>query len=487
MKIVKESCKQKRLIMKYTLFIVTGLLLMGISTWAISPVHALDATVTDCGNFIGADTISDAVADANMGGGTITFACNGTIIFSSNLIIIDTVVINANGNTVIFDGGSSTQLFAINGGASLTINDITLQNGINGAVSNAGTLTVTNSTFANHGNNALGAAISSSGTLIVSNSTFTDNNAGSNGGAIYNTGTATITNSTFNNNGALFDGGAIWNSGTMTVSGSLLQNNIAIFDGAAIENDVAGAVISQNNHFINNDCDGILTDNGGNTVDNSPGCPGIAPTPLSVSGLTCNEDSAIFTINAGDGDFSITGTGSGLPISPAAAGLYGLVGPDTWTNITITELSGDRESVNIGGITCPEGVIIPPTISPTPTTPVLGCALDSTDGVDIANAPDNTYCRILMKNGGVVSYSGAIPADLISLGVILAVDVYRLEGGMSINTFPDYARICLAGEGRLFYMDARQAPRVSVEMPTESVDGLTCAWIPAPGTVILTN
>ncbi len=92
-----------------------------------------------------------------------------------------------------------------------------------------------------------------------------------------------------------------------------------------------------------------------------------------------------------------------------------------------------------------------------------------------------------MKNGAVVSYSGAIPAELIGLGVILAVDVYRLEGGMSINTFPDYARVCLAGQGRLFYMDGRNAPRVSVEMPTETVDGLTCGWIPAPGTVILTN
>jgi hypothetical protein len=113
--------------------------------------------------------------------------------------------------------------------------------------------------------------------------------------------------------------------------------------------------------------------------------------------------------------------------------------------------------------------------------------LDTTDGVEVANAPDNTYCRILMKNGGVVSYSGAVPADLISLGVILAVDVYRLQGGMSVNTFPDYARVCLAGTGRLFYMDARQAPRISIELASEIVDGLTCGWIPAPGTLILTN
>jgi len=71
--------------------------------------------------------------------------------------------------------------------------------------------------------------------------------------------------------------------------------------------------------------------------------------------------------------------------------------------------------------------------------------------------------------------------------VILAVDVYRLEGGMSVNTFPDYARVCLSGSGRLFYMDARQAPRLSVELATETEGSLTCGWIPAPGTLILTN
>ncbi|HRF96608.1 MAG TPA: hypothetical protein PLZ51_15480, partial [Aggregatilineales bacterium] len=81
--------------------------------------------------------------------------------------------------------------------------------------------------------------------------------------------------------------------------------------------------------------------------------------------------------------------------------------------------------------------------TPTTTATVLGCVFDAPTGVAIANAPDNTYCRLLMRNGGVVDYSGAIPAELIDLGVILGVDVYRLQGGQFINTFPDYARICL--------------------------------------------
>jgi hypothetical protein len=120
-----------------------------------------------------------------------------------------------------------------------------------------------------------------------------------------------------------------------------------------------------------------------------------------------------------------------------------------------------------------------------PDLTALGCVL--TVDVDIFNAPDNTYCRLLMRDGAVVGYSGAIPAQLIGLGVRVAVDVYRMDGGRSITEFPNYVQICLAGVGRLFYMDARNAPRGIVEIASESVDGVTCGWIPAVGTLILTN
>lgn len=275
---------------------------------------------------------------------------------------------------------------------------------------------------------------------------------------------------------------------------------------------------------------------------------------LDVSPLTCSGDSAVFTINAGDANFDITGTGPGLDILNAAAGLYGLVGPGTWTSVTITELRGDRETVLIGSITCPvsdvlnavatcvgdnlqvsilsgdpaftvyadSGTLFVSVPLGTYTAPgpntwtnltvielmgdtqvlnlgnitcggsasaplVLGCTLDAPNGVTLADAPDNTYCRVLMRNGNVTEFSGAIPANLINLGVKLAVDVYRLEGGRSITEFPNYARVCLAGKGRLFYMDSRQAPRIPLELPTETVGDLTCGWIPAPGTLILTN
>ncbi|MDX2077136.1 MAG: hypothetical protein SFZ02_11940 [bacterium] len=367
--------------------------------------------------------LENAITTANSNGQAdiINFNCSATLIFTSELPIeVDggnSLTINANGNTVIFDEtGDNNRFFRVNLGASFNLNGLTLQNGnasTGGAIfiDTSTTVSISNSTFINNAVSvSVGGAIVNNGSLIISNSTFTGNTAVTWGGGIYSNiaTTTTITNSTFTDNSAEF-GGAIDNFGNLTITQSTLADNIATNSGSAIRN--FGSASSQNTAYQNNTCtENVITDNGGNTINNATGCPGT--------------------------------------------------------------------------------VVISPVLPPAPmiiTAPVLGCALDTTDGVDVANAPDNTYCRVLMKNGGVVSYSGAVPADLISLGVIVAVDVYRLEGGRTVNTFPDYARICLSGEGRFFYMDGRNAPRVSVEMPSEIVDGMTCAWIPAPGTVILTN
>ncbi|MCL4254402.1 MAG: hypothetical protein KJ043_11570 [Anaerolineae bacterium] len=200
---------------------------------------------------------------------------------------------------------------------------------------------------------------------------------------------------------------------------------------------------------------------------------------------TCNGANLDVTISNGNAPFTIDVNGSISTGNPL--GVYNFAGPNTFT-VTITEESGDTENLTLPSVTCtattpPVAPAPAPILPPDPTA--LGCEL--TSNINLANAPDNTYCRILMKDGAVIGYSGAIPAQLINLGVILAVDVYRLEGGRSLTEFPNYARVCLSGQGRLFYMDSRNAPRVSIELQSENVDGLTCGWIPAPGTLILTN
>jgi len=428
--------------------------------------------------------------------GTVTIN-DSTFTGNSSTFLEGGAIYNYGGTLTItnstFTGNSTTRGGAIfNEGGTLTISTSTFtgnsatQQG--GAIhSNAGTLSISNGTFTNNLATTIGGAISIvSGTTDITNSNFTTNTSLISG-AINNAGTLTLSDSTFTGNSGTSSSGGLGNTGTATLINNTFTNNISP-TGGAIYN--SGVISSQDSYYENNTCVGTITDNGGNTrfdAVTSAGCPG--DIILSASAVCVDKD-LVVTIISGDPNFQITSSNGTLDTG-LGIGTHTINGPVNETGVNVTELAGDTENFPLGDFDCVTGVIIPPvrppTPAPTPTVTVLGCALDSTDGVEVANAPDNTYCRVLMRNGGVVSYSGAIPAELIGLGVILAVDVYRLEGGMSVNTFPSYARVCLSGSGRLFYLDARQAPRLSVELATEAVDGLTCGWIPAPGTLILTH
>lgn len=446
-----------------------SVLLMCIIIFSIvKPVHAGNATVTNCGSFMGAGSISDAVTTANTGGGTITFNCSGTITFSSSLAIYDDVIINANGNIVIFDGNNTTNLFGLASNSSLQLNNFTLQNGLSAGVAGAiyvistSTLTVNNSSFINNDATISSGAIEVLGTAIINNSTFT-NNSSPNGGAIRGNfgATLTITNSTFTNNNSDY-GGAISNDSTLSITNSSFIGNDATITGGAIQNDLGSVTISTTT-FTGNNSDVV-----GGAIHNSG--------TITITNSTINNNTA----------FSL---GDGVNNSGGVVNSQNTHYENNDCSGTAIVDNGGNTSVTAPG--CPNSPIVSPPTPPPATTistaTILGCALDTADGVEVANAPDNTYCRVLMKNGGVVSYPGAVPTNLVGLGVILAVDVYQLQGGSTVNTFPSYAQICLAGNGRLFYMDGRNAPRFAIELASETVNGLTCGWIPAPGTLILTH
>jgi hypothetical protein len=98
------------------------------------------------------------------------------------------------------------------------------------------------------------------------------------------------------------------------------------------------------------------------------------------------------------------------------------------------------------------------------------------------------YCVVLMRNGAWVNTIGSIPDELVRNRVIIAVEVvYYDEPGHAASEFPrsEYQQVCLAGEGRFIYLDGRQMPRAVLEMQSTRQQGYTCAWIPAPGTVVL--
>jgi chitodextrinase len=201
-----------------------------------------------------------SVANSTNGTVTLTSGCTYTLTALNNTtdgggvglpVITGKVTIQGSGATIARSSATGTptfRIFDVASAGSLTLNSVTIKNGLannatqgGGGIINHGTLTVTGSTFT--GNSApsstgtSGGGINNSGTLNLSTSTFTGNSA-QEGGGVFNQKTATVTNDTFANNTAtIYGGGALLNAaGTMTVTGSTFTGNTGP-GGGAIDND----------------------------------------------------------------------------------------------------------------------------------------------------------------------------------------------------------------------------------------------------------
>lgn len=176
-------------------------------------------------------------------------------------------------------GTAAFRIFDVGPGGSLTLNSVTLRNGLaddgvngGGAILSHGSLTVTKSTFSGNSSPAAtgtsGGAINSAGPLTVSLSTFTGNTA-QEGGAIFNqstTGAATVTDSTFAANTAtIFGGGALVTAqGTTNLTRDTFSRNNATGNpgGGAIDND---AILNVTDSTFTGNAAGT---NGGGAVQN---------------------------------------------------------------------------------------------------------------------------------------------------------------------------------------------------------------------------
>ncbi len=110
------------------LFGLTIAMAIAIILFARAPRVQADSEVTDCTE-AGLDT-------APIGGGTITFNCNGThapatIYFASTLTLSGTVTLDGSngGNTVALDGVFARRIFSVTVGSQLTLLNLILQNG----------------------------------------------------------------------------------------------------------------------------------------------------------------------------------------------------------------------------------------------------------------------------------------------------------------------------------------------------------------------
>jgi hypothetical protein len=299
---------------------------------------------------------------------TGTVPTNGTVYIASGTYNESNIEINTNmkiigesqKNTIINGQASGNSIFIIDSGVNLTIENLTLANATNSAITNNGTLDVMNSTFTNNiAINSGGGAINNTGTLDIKNSLFTNNSAENSdvtmicdGGAIYNTGTMEISGSTFDNNTDTAPnmdsgGGAIYNNGNLNIKTSIFTNNSA-YDpdnqgkGGAINND--GNLTIDNSQFVGNVAywiSGVLFNSGNITITNSNFINNTAWADgvLTNDGI-CNITGSNFTNNtAGDYAGAIENNG------------YLTVNNSKFTNNSLLYPTGGGAIANFGGAT----------------------------------------------------------------------------------------------------------------------------------------
>jgi len=181
--------------------------------------------------------------------------------------ITTSIIINGNGAMVRRSTGaqkSAIRLFHVSQGGDLTLNDIILYDGL--AMNPPDTTPeIPNS----------GGAIFNAGTVLVLNSTLDYNRAVQNGGGIYNLGNLTVRNSTLMNNEVNISnvpgesGGAIQNLGIAVIDASTIVGNIASQSGGGIANayggnlSVVNSTISGNSTTLSGLASGAAIMNGG--------------------------------------------------------------------------------------------------------------------------------------------------------------------------------------------------------------------------------
>ena len=193
--------------------IVTLLFCLCISPLLIPTQSAKAATytITNCSDF-GFTAALNSIQSDPAPEGTITFNCglaNTTIELTSSKLIIGRITIDG-GGAVVLSGIRATQLFEVKSDASLALNNIILEKGLNGT-GNGGAINV-----------------NENGSLSILQSTIRQSRSLASGGAIHSyLGSVTITSSTLEDNEAAYGGAIAHNGGTLLLSDTQVLRNFA--------------------------------------------------------------------------------------------------------------------------------------------------------------------------------------------------------------------------------------------------------------------
>jgi len=353
-------------------------------------------------------------------GDTIVFSLpNHSIIkLTSQLTIATNVTISGPGASSLAISGT----FGVYPSATATISGLTIKNG---KITNAGVLTVSDTTFSS---SSLGNG--SNATLTVNNSTFSGNSA-TYGGGIGNGdfSTATVSNSTFSG----ISGSAIGNNGFMTVSNSTFSGNSATYGGAIYNIDEGAAVTVSNSTFSGNSA----TYGGAIYNDNT--------AFVYVSNSTFSGNSATY--------------GGGIDNN----GLF-LEGPQTYARVVNSTFSGNSATYG-GGIYNPG--LNPSTLTLKGTLlanePTGGnCYLDGGDATsDGYNLSDDNTCSFLTGSGDQndVATAGLSPSGLQNNGGPTQT-IALLSTSPAVNAIPvNPINECTDAYGNLVTTDQRDVPR----------------------------
>jgi hypothetical protein len=193
------------------------------------------APITFAGGVVSVCTEA-ALRTAMNGGGTVTFACDGTITLARTITNIVDTILDASGHQIKISGGDAGRVLYIRSNTTFVVNHLTIAHGRSssgaGIFNDHGTVYATNTTFYRNSilgtaaqyqepaESATGGAVANSGEMTLVNCSLFGNSAAGGAGNTPGGGAPGVP-------GGPGAGGAIWNGGTLNAVGCTLATNLA--------------------------------------------------------------------------------------------------------------------------------------------------------------------------------------------------------------------------------------------------------------------
>ncbi|MBP9902431.1 MAG: hypothetical protein KBH45_13285 [Verrucomicrobia bacterium] len=253
---------------KKLFFLSTLVAALGLISSTPYCLHATIFTVTTTNNSgPGSLPVIIIQANATPGNNVIQFAVTNAITpgFQLPTITNNVTITGRTDVPTVISGGGILPLFTFAAGTTNSLSNLVLANGYTtssgAAINNSGTLYVSGCLMTNNfAPGGYGGAVSNASSMTIANTTF-QNNRATNGGALFSAGDMTITHCLLSQNQA-GNGGAIYNTGTLGLDSVNISNNVAqagyaSSGGGGIYN--TGALTISKSIFVGNTATGELS------------------------------------------------------------------------------------------------------------------------------------------------------------------------------------------------------------------------------------